>query len=91
MSDFKDRKYHSDADSYKAYQFSKIPPIQEERSPYEIRMDSLNDALEECEKVLSGAREAADPRHIPIYQKHKESILDQIEQLKANPDMHDKV
>ena len=91
MSDFKDRKFHSDADTYKAYQFSKIPPMQEERTPYEIRMDSLNDALEECEKVLSGARGAADPRHIPVYQQHKDSILDQIEQLKANPDKHGEV
>ena len=86
-----EKKISSTAEAYVKYQFSKIPPKEEERTPYEIRMDSLNDALEECEKVLTGARKAADPRHIPVYEQHKAQILEQIEQLKANPDMHDKV
>ena len=86
-----DKKISSTAEEYVRYQFSKIPPKEDERTPYEIRMDSLNDALAECEKVLKGARNAADPRHVPIYEEHKKQILQQIETLKANPDMHDKV
>ena len=84
-------KIKSTSDAYVRYQFAKMPPKEDERTPYEIRMDSLNDALEECEKVLSGARQAADPRHVPVYEEHKKQILSQIETLKANPDMHDKV
>jgi hypothetical protein len=91
MSDFSNRKFHTDADTYKAYQFSQIPAKQDERTPYEIRMDSLHDALDECEQVLSGARQAADPRHIPVYEKHKAAILSQIKELKANPDKHGEV
>ena len=82
-------KYTSDADTYKEYQFSKVPAPKEERSPYEIRMDSLTDALEECDKILTGARQAADPRNIPVYEMYKQDILKKIQYLKDNPDAHD--
>ena len=74
-------KYTSDADTYKAYQFGKIPGAQPERSPEEILEESIRDGIAECDKILTGAREAADERHVAVYQAHRDRL---VQQLKDN-------
>ena len=71
-------KYSSDADTYKAYQFSKIPAAQPERSHDEILEESIRDGIAECDLILTGARNAADERHIAIYQSHRDRLVDEL-------------
>jgi hypothetical protein len=71
-------KYSSDADTYKEYQFGKIPAAQPERSHDEILEDSIRDGIAECDKILTGAREASDERHITLYQGHRDRLVGEL-------------
>ena len=74
-------KYTSDSDTYKAYQFANIPGAAPERTPQEILEESIRDGIEECDKILTGARKAADERHVAIYQAHRDRL---VQELKDN-------
>jgi hypothetical protein len=71
-------KFKTQADANKAYHFSKIPAMEPERGHDEILEASIRDGIEECDLILTGARKAADERHVAVYQLHRDRLVGEL-------------